>query len=77
MVEWAGQEVTSESGRYLIDKTGCGRELCMALWYTKHSDFVFRVMPGDKECFHVAWRFLGTEFAVPPRAPGWNQHTIV
>ncbi len=77
MVPRATQEVAFESGQYLIDKTRCWRELRMALWYAEHSDFVFRVVYGDKECFHLAWRFLGTEYAMPRKAPGWNQHTIV
>ena len=61
----------------MVDKTRCWRELRMALWYVEHSDFVFRVVYGDKECFHLAWGFLGTEYAMPRKAPGWNQHTIV
>lgn len=66
-----------ESGQYLIDKGRCWRELRMALWYAEHSDFVFRVVYGDKECFHLGWRKLGTEYAMPARSPGWNVHTIV
>jgi len=77
MVPQSDREVAFESGQYLIDKTRCWRELRMALWYAEHSDFVFRVVYGDKECFHLAWRFLGTEYAMPRKAPGWNQHTIV
>jgi hypothetical protein len=77
MVPQAQKEIAFESGQYLIDKTRCWRELRMALWYAEHSDFVFRVVYGDKECFHLAWRFLGTEYAMPRKAPGWNQHTIV
>jgi hypothetical protein len=77
MVPEAQKEIAFESGQYLIDKTRCARELRMALWYAEHSDFVFRVVYGDKECFHLAWRFLGTDYAMPRKAPGWNQHTIV
>lgn len=77
MLERADRESAFESGQYLIDKGRCWRELRMALWYAEHSDFVFRVVYGDKECFHLAWRFLGTEYAIPPKAPGWNLHTIV
>jgi hypothetical protein len=77
MVTRANHEIAFESGQYLIDKTRCGRELRMALWYAEHSDFVFRVVYGDKECFHLAWRKLGTEYAMPTKAPGWNVHTIV
>ena len=70
-------EVAFESGQYMIDKTRCWCELRMALWYAEHSDFVFRIVYGDKECFHLGWRKLGTDYAMPARAPGWNQHTIV
>ncbi len=77
MVPQAQKEIAFESGQYLIDKTRCWRELRMALWYAEHSDFVFRVVYGDKECFHLAWRKLGTEYAMPRKVPGWNQHTIV
>lgn len=77
MIERADREPAFESGQYLIDKERCWRELRMALWYAEHSDFVFRVVYGDKECFHLAWRFLDTEYAMPPKPPGWNLHTIV
>ncbi|MCS7022599.1 MAG: alpha-1,3-mannosyltransferase family protein [Gemmataceae bacterium] len=77
MVPQAQKEIAFESGQYLIDKTRCWRELRMALWYAEHSDYVFRVVYGDKECFHLARRFLGTEYAMGPHPPGWNQHTIV
>lgn len=77
LVPNAHEEVAFESGQYLIDKTRCWRELRMALWYAEHSDFVFRVVYGDKECFHLAWRFLGTDYAMPAKAPGWDVHTIV
>ncbi len=73
----ADREVAFESGQFMVDKTRCWRELRMALWYAEHSDFVFRVVYGDKECFHLAWRKLGTEYAMPPYPPGWNVHTIV
>ncbi|MCS7168056.1 MAG: hypothetical protein RMI91_12030 [Gemmatales bacterium] len=77
MVPRAHEEVAFESGQYLIDKTRCWRELRMALWYAEHSDYVFRIVYGDKECFHLTWRLLGTEYARPTHPPGWNQHTIV
>lgn len=77
MIPNAARESAFESGQYLIDKRRCARELRMALWYAEHSDYVFRIVYGDKECFHLAWRFLGTEYAIPGKPPGWNQHTIV
>jgi hypothetical protein len=73
---WQG-EVAFESGQHVVNKNRCWRELRMALWYAEHSDFVFRVVYGDKECFHLGWRKLGSDYAMPAKAPGWNQHTIV
>jgi hypothetical protein len=66
-----------ESGQYLINKSVCYRELKFALWLAERSDFVFKHVYGDKECFHIAWRYLGTEYAIPRRSPGWVVHTIV
>jgi hypothetical protein len=77
MAAVAPQEIAFESGQYLIDKRRCERELRLALWYAEHSDFVFKHVYGDKECFHLAWRKLGTEYAIPTAGPGWDVHTIV
>jgi Mannosyltransferase putative len=66
-----------ESGQYLIDKSRCERELRLALWYAEHSDWTFKHVYGDKECFHLAWRKIGTEYAMPTAGPGWIVHTIV
>lgn len=75
--EVAAHERAFESGQYLINKHRCERELRLALWYAEHSDFVFQYVYGDKECFHLAWRRLGTEYAMPTAGPGWDVHTIV
>lgn len=60
-----------ESGQYLIDKRRCWRELMLSKWLGDHSDYVFGTVYGDKECFHLAWRRLGREYAMPRYAPGW------
>ena len=75
--EVARSERAFESGQYLIDKRRCDRQLAMALWYAEHSDFTFQHVYGDKECFHLGWRRLGSDYAMPAAGPGWNQHTIV
>jgi hypothetical protein len=75
--EVAQHERAFESGQYLIDKRRCNRELRLGLWYAEHSDFTFQHVYGDKECFHLAWRKLNTEYAIPKAGPGWNTHTIV
>jgi Mannosyltransferase putative len=73
----AANERAFESGQYLIDKRRCDRELRLGLWYAEHSDFTFQHVYGDKECFHLAWRKLNTQYALPQAGPGWNTHTIV
>lgn len=60
-----------ESGQYVIDKRRCWRELMLAKWLADHSDYVFGTVYGDKECFHLAWRRLEREYAMPRYAPGW------
>jgi hypothetical protein len=75
--EVAEHERAFESGQYLIDKRRCDRELRLSLFYAEHSDFTFQHVYGDKECFHLGWRRLGSEYAMPNAGPGWNVHTIV
>ncbi|XZE56089.1 hypothetical protein SH139x_002165 [Planctomycetaceae bacterium SH139] len=75
--EVAMHERAFESGQYLIDKRRCAAELQTALWYAEHSDFTFQHVYGDKECFHLGWRKVGSQYAMPTAGPGWNQHTIV
>jgi hypothetical protein len=75
--EVAEHERAFESGQYLIDKRRCDRELRLSLFYAEHSDFTFQHVYGDKECFHLGWRRLDSEYAMPSAGPGWNVHTIV
>jgi hypothetical protein len=73
----AWEDAPLESGQILIDKGRCWRELRLALWYCEHSDFVFQHVHGDKETFRLAWRRLGTPYAMPGWWPGWDLHTIL
>ncbi|MBN8602599.1 MAG: hypothetical protein J0M26_16305 [Planctomycetes bacterium] len=75
--EVSEHERAFESGQYLIDKRRCDRELRLSLFYAEHSDFTFQHVYGDKECFHLGWRRLGSDYAMPCAGPGWNVHTIV
>jgi hypothetical protein len=70
-------ETAFESGQFLVHKGRCWRQLRMSLWYAEHSDYVFRIVYGDKECFHLGWRRLNSHYAMPPYPPGWNTHTIL
>lgn len=54
-----------ESGQILIDKTRCWKALQIAMHLNEHSDFYYRHMFGDKETFHMAFRRLGQEYAMP------------
>jgi hypothetical protein len=60
MAPRAQHEVAFEPGQFMVDKTRCWRELRVALWFAEHSDFVFRVVYGDKECFPPTRRTPGT-----------------
>jgi hypothetical protein len=75
--EVSEHERAFESGQYLIDKRRCDRELRLSLFYAEHSDFTFQHVYGDKECFHLGWRRLGSDYAMPSAGPGWNVHTII
>lgn len=83
--EWFGKPVpmggdydlTIESGQLLIDKARCWKELSLALWYAQHSEFYFHLVHGDKECFHFAWRKLGTPYALVPTMPDYDEHTAI
>lgn len=78
-------ESAFESGQYMINKKKSWRALNLSLWYAEHSDYVFNHVYGDKECFHLAWRWLDdrwdkygdTRYAMPDVLPGWHVHTIV
>lgn len=56
-----------ESGQLLIDKAKCWPALQFALHLNEHSDFYYRYVLGDKETFHLAWRKLGLDYAMPSR----------
>lgn len=56
-----------ESGQIVVDRRRCWRELSLAMWMNDHSDFWYRHIHGDKETFHLAWRKLGREYAMPGR----------
>ena len=56
-----------ESGQIVVDKRRCWHALHLALHLNAHSDFYYRFIYGDKETFHLAWRRLGQEYAMPAR----------
>ena len=54
-----------ESGQILIHKVRCWQPLVLAMWMNEHSDFWYRHIHGDKDTFHLGWRKLGREYAMP------------
>jgi hypothetical protein len=58
-------ETDFESGQIVVDKQRCWRELNLTVWMNEHSDFFYQHMHGDKDTFHLAWRKLGTDYAMP------------
>lgn len=56
-----------ESGQIVVDKKRCARELALAMWMNEYSDFWYQHIHGDKDTFHLAWRTLGTPYAMPQR----------
>jgi hypothetical protein len=55
-----------ETGQVVVDKARCWGPLSLAMWMNGHSDFWYRHVHGDKDTFHLAWRKLGAEYAMPP-----------
>jgi GT2 family glycosyltransferase/NifU-like protein involved in Fe-S cluster formation len=66
-----------ESGQILVDKARCWREVNLALWYAEHSDYSFKHVCGDKECFHFGWRRYGSEYASPTTPPTWTGRSLI
>lgn len=55
-----------ESGQILLNKHRCWKALQLAMHLNEHSDFYYHHVHGDKELFHMAWRMLQQDFAMPP-----------
>jgi len=56
-----------ESGQIVVDKEHCWISLCLTVWMNEHSDLWYRYIYGDKDTFHMAWRKLGYEYAMPEK----------
>lgn len=54
-----------ESGQIVVDKARCWHALNIAMHLNEHSDWWYRVVHGDKDTFHLAWRKLGQDYAMP------------
>lgn len=70
------QEHQIESGQVLVNKRKCWKEINMAKYYCDYSDYYFKHFYGDKEAFHLGWRYFGSDYAQPP-LPDWNGYIIL
>lgn len=77
-----------ESGQYVVNRDRCWLELRLTHWMNQHSDYYYRLdgegsaaatwrIWGDKSTYHLAWRRLGSDYAMPSVRPGWLVHTIL
>jgi len=68
--KWTGvpyrDEPEFESGQIVVDKRRCWKPLGLTMWMNAHSDFWYRYVHGDKETFHLSWRKLDQDYAMPP-----------
>lgn len=69
--------VPIESGQFIVNKEACRRELHLALWYNARADYVYNILYGDKDTFNIAWRQLGTYYAMTQPRPAWDTHTFL
>lgn len=53
-----------ESGQILVNKSKCWKALNLAHWYNENSAFFYKHFMGDKETFHLAFRFLKQPYAM-------------
>lgn len=65
-----------ESGQALINKKRCWKEINMAKYYCDYSDYYFRHFYGDKEAFHLGWRYFDSDYGLPP-PPDWINGSII
>jgi ADP-heptose:LPS heptosyltransferase len=55
-----------ESGQIVVDKRRCWTALQLTMHLNEHSDFYYRLVHGDKDTFHLAWRILEKHYSMVP-----------
>jgi hypothetical protein len=66
-------EPEHETGQMVVDKRRCWRALQLAMFYNEHRRLYYRVMLGDKDTFHMAWRRVGQDYAMPMHRPAQDE----
>ena len=56
-----------ESGQIVVNKRRCWKALNVAMHLNEYSDWWYRLIHGDKDTFHRAWRKIGQDYAMPSR----------
>jgi hypothetical protein len=59
-------EAEFETGQIVVDKRRCWKALQLTMHLNEHSDFYYRLVHGDKETFHLAWRILDQRYSMIP-----------
>jgi len=59
-------ECEFESGQIVVNKRECWNELNLTMCLNEYSDTYYQHIWGDKDTYHMAWRYLGTEYAMTP-----------
>src|SRR4030095_11144208 len=55
-----------ESGQIVLDKARTWRTLSVAMHLNENSQWWYRLMLGDKDTFHIAWRKLKQDYSMCP-----------
>jgi hypothetical protein len=62
-------EPSFESGQIVLDKACCWKPLRLTMHLNDRTDFYYRHLYGDKDTFHMAWRFFDQPFSMTPYPP--------
>ena len=71
------REPEFETGQMLIDKRQSWRPLNLAWHYNERCDLYYRLIHGDKDTFHMAWRKAGAAYAMPAKAMRFVSRAMV
>lgn len=65
-----------ESGQFMVDKRRCWNELRLTMHLNEFSDYWYKHVFGDKSTYHLAWRKLGSDYAMPSKPADWSYPVI-
>jgi len=70
-------ESECETGQIVVDKRITWAGLWLALTFNEYSDFYYHHTMGDKDSFHLAFRRLGLDYAMPSRGIENLDHCVM